>query len=1150
MANQPKKYKKFVATAATATLVASAIAPVASAAGFSDVANNTHAEAINALAADKVINGYPDGTFKPNKDLTRSDVVKLLGKYLVSKGYSVPADAKTVQRFNDVPVDYKDQELVEYAALVKDAGVFKGSNNNLNAANKITRGQMALVVVRALDELNNVDLVNFVAGQDFDKEVIDLNSASKEQQGAIDVLDFFDITKTSKFNPNSTTTRGQFASFLYRAINTDFSDVTDVVVESVTAINNTTVEVKFEEAIEDINSLKFAIEGLEVKNAVVKQTSNKTAVITTAAQEAGKEYTITLDGEKIGTFKGVSAVLPTGVKVIDRSIQGVTGNEVTLKAQVTVAEGQSKAGIPVTFFIAGSADGLYPAVTAEAVTNEDGIATYSYTRYVAIDDTFTVYSTGDRSKFHTGKVHWGVKTQLVVEEVTTGNAIQNGANKTYKIKYVSPTSGGAVAGKHFNVAFLENIDVTTDKLVRTATVNGVNPKDVSGLTTETAHVVTDSNGEAVFTVSGTNAKVTPVVYEADASTDSYSSTALQVKAPTVEFAATQLAHSIEIKGEGSKDATIGQTNARKFTVSVKDKDGKAVANEVVKLSLQEKIDNVIGTDSPAYFVTFNADGTVASTTVPTLGNPFVVTTNANGEATFYLASNTNGDYGTPVAWIDINNANGFTNNQLEATEPHKIGETTYFWTEKLVAAKLVVKNDADGKEATSVSTEGIARYEFKLTNQSGKTVSSNAAFVSDIDARYNVSVTGAAVGLFDTQAKAQAFDAAYDSLVSGNTATQANIEAAVIAAGGKYVSPNRSEYVDVNNNINNALYVVSADRTKTSNVSVTASATATKAGTTDTFTLVVAEAKPVELKASNVVGTVETGLVASYNTANNTITLAGKDPVKYAGEAGKTYKFFGLGESVISDATAFLNVVKQSGATITYKVEGDTVTFTIIALGGGVPTDTVSSNAVVTSAASITVPGTYTQLAGTFALPTTTAEGYSITWAETTDTLNLASLTGSSLTVIQSSADDLDDSFVLTASVTDGTYTSTKAVTFTVKEGKLPAVAASNPVVVTHAAGSANLIAGETVAFTFSEELSAASAADVITALEAAIGSAGDVVVTTTDNKTFTATVQAGKTVDTTGGITVNIDATKVIDLAGNAAGTSGNVTFNIPAQS
>ena len=59
MANQPKKYNKFVATAATATLVASAIVPVASAASFSDVAEtNSHAANINALVEAGIINGY------------------------------------------------------------------------------------------------------------------------------------------------------------------------------------------------------------------------------------------------------------------------------------------------------------------------------------------------------------------------------------------------------------------------------------------------------------------------------------------------------------------------------------------------------------------------------------------------------------------------------------------------------------------------------------------------------------------------------------------------------------------------------------------------------------------------------------------------------------------------------------------------------------------------------------------------------------------------------------------------------------------------------------------------------------------------------------------------------------------------------------
>ncbi len=86
MANQPKKYKKFVATAATATLVASAIVPVASAKSFSDVAeNNEFQPFIDALSDTGVINGYPDGTFKPGAKLTRGQVVKMLGRWVESQ---------------------------------------------------------------------------------------------------------------------------------------------------------------------------------------------------------------------------------------------------------------------------------------------------------------------------------------------------------------------------------------------------------------------------------------------------------------------------------------------------------------------------------------------------------------------------------------------------------------------------------------------------------------------------------------------------------------------------------------------------------------------------------------------------------------------------------------------------------------------------------------------------------------------------------------------------------------------------------------------------------------------------------------------------------------------------------------------------------
>src|SRR5690554_5132615 len=113
MANQPKKYKKFVATAATATLVASAIVPVASAASFSDIAGNTHADAIKSLADQGIVNGYADGTFKPNTEINRGQTVKLLGRWLETQGYDIPADWDTKQRFNDLPVT-AEAELVKY----------------------------------------------------------------------------------------------------------------------------------------------------------------------------------------------------------------------------------------------------------------------------------------------------------------------------------------------------------------------------------------------------------------------------------------------------------------------------------------------------------------------------------------------------------------------------------------------------------------------------------------------------------------------------------------------------------------------------------------------------------------------------------------------------------------------------------------------------------------------------------------------------------------------------------------------------------------------------------------------------------------------------------------------------------------------------
>ncbi|MEK4711793.1 S-layer homology domain-containing protein [Sporosarcina sp. FSL K6-5500] len=223
---QSSKYKKFIVGAATAALVASAVAPVASAKDFKDTKGNTHEPAIDALSDAGVITGYPDGSFLPNKTLTRSDVVKLMGKWLVSEGYKVPTDYKTNMRFKDLKPTSND-ELLQYAAVVKENGVFNGSNGNLLAGDNITRENMAVVIVRAFDTVEDIELVKYVKDQDFKKDVTDLAKAKAEARTAIDVLDFFDITNPAApaFNPKATTTRGHFATFLHKSINTDFSEV-------------------------------------------------------------------------------------------------------------------------------------------------------------------------------------------------------------------------------------------------------------------------------------------------------------------------------------------------------------------------------------------------------------------------------------------------------------------------------------------------------------------------------------------------------------------------------------------------------------------------------------------------------------------------------------------------------------------------------------------------------------------------------------------------------------------------------------------------------------------------------------------------------------------------------------------------------------
>lgn len=212
-----KKHSKFLASASAAVLAATAIVPVASAASFSDIKGSGHENAITILSEQGIIGGYPDGTFKPNQNLTRSDVVKLLGKYLVSLGHEVPEDYKTKMRFTDLTAKSQD-ELLQYAALVKDVGVFQGSNGALMHRDQLRRDQMATVLVRAFKVINEYDYVEAMKETEYKSNISDLNRTTVEHQESIETLAYYAVTKQKTFNPKDPTKRGQFATFLYHML--------------------------------------------------------------------------------------------------------------------------------------------------------------------------------------------------------------------------------------------------------------------------------------------------------------------------------------------------------------------------------------------------------------------------------------------------------------------------------------------------------------------------------------------------------------------------------------------------------------------------------------------------------------------------------------------------------------------------------------------------------------------------------------------------------------------------------------------------------------------------------------------------------------------------------------------------------------------
>ena len=296
MAYQPKSYRKFVATAATATLVAGVLAPAVSAASFTDVPER-YQDAVDFVVS-KGVQGFSDTQFGTGENIKRVDAAVMVAKVVGLDTESAPAAG-----FTDVPA--RAQGAVN---ALKAAGITSGkSTTSFGAQDLITRGELAIWIDRAFNLEGSADH-NFTDVADRYAEAVEALVANEITNGVSATS--FGVTQNAK--------RGDFAIFLHRASNVD----AELEVVEVSAINAKTIEVDFNTAVEDTSKASVELlRGAFKQNATINWSEDKKSVqLVGASNFQAADYTVNISGLTEKTLTGsvkIEAQKVASIEILD-----------------------------------------------------------------------------------------------------------------------------------------------------------------------------------------------------------------------------------------------------------------------------------------------------------------------------------------------------------------------------------------------------------------------------------------------------------------------------------------------------------------------------------------------------------------------------------------------------------------------------------------------------------------------------------------------------------------------------------------------------------------------------------------------------------------------------------------------------------------
>ncbi|WP_176140543.1 S8 family peptidase [Halobacillus salinus] len=170
---------------------------------FTDITySDWYLDFVDDLSEKEWITGYPDDTFRPEKEITRQEVVTLVGRSLDLDG------KKRGTNFEDVHAWNYGSGFIDSA---EDEGILTGYPDGTFRPNEsITRGDVALIIYRAFD-------VEKSEGQDF-KDVIDSRYYSEAIQSLAKEEILTGYQGGEEFKPENPITRAEFSTILSKTV--------------------------------------------------------------------------------------------------------------------------------------------------------------------------------------------------------------------------------------------------------------------------------------------------------------------------------------------------------------------------------------------------------------------------------------------------------------------------------------------------------------------------------------------------------------------------------------------------------------------------------------------------------------------------------------------------------------------------------------------------------------------------------------------------------------------------------------------------------------------------------------------------------------------------------------------------------------------